>query len=371
MAKITNTQSGQEFLLLPVHLFGRHAIYPNTALEGNNISRQHAVVSWDGEHWLLTDISSNGTRLQNQRIEKNTKNILKQGDEINFGSLDSWKITDDAPPSCMLIPHDSKASIIELTTTTHLPSKQNPEFTLFMSDSGEWVCQGSHGLTLLIHGVKIGNKEHQWLFVDARAHCVTYQLKEHNSADRDRVNDNARNDLDTQIEEASVEELFAAVLDISLYLYCCGIARQTSKNSNNSIIKPLCKKDGGRPYDTIDINIWKAWIAGKVQSPQPDKVALFSAYLLKQFPIIYTWLGKKITRHPSSPLAPTERILLIRGAKYLHRRPEEALITWKEQNAHQRIVHKFNTLPSEIQNQACFEWLTHYTEWTCPVDVPS
>lgn len=56
-------------------------------LKGNNISRQHAVITWDGASYLLADNQSlNGTFLNGRRIRE--PEALKEGDLIAVGSFD-------------------------------------------------------------------------------------------------------------------------------------------------------------------------------------------------------------------------------------------------------------------------------------------
>jgi len=261
--------TGVEFLLLPIHLFGRHALHPYTSLKGDNISRQHALLSWDGISWLLEDTSANGTFLNAERLKKDYKFTLDQGDIINFGGYDS--------------------------TPKEQVTEKKPSETL----SKDTPAQSSPPL----------------------------------------------------------EELRQAALDISLYLYCHGIARQTTKKITGSIIKPLCRKDGGKPYGTVDVNVWKAWIAGSVKFPQVNKLDTFCHYLLKEFPIIQHWSTRTKATKPSLPLTIEDKQLIIQVAKNLRSQPERALDIWKQKNSTHRLKLKFNTLPSEAKNRQCFSWL--------------
>ncbi len=50
-----------------------------------SVSRQHAIISWNGEEFLLKDQkSTNGTYLNNRII---TESVLKHGDEITIGEV--------------------------------------------------------------------------------------------------------------------------------------------------------------------------------------------------------------------------------------------------------------------------------------------
>ena len=52
------------------------------------LSRRHAVIRQDGEHWTLTDAgSSNGTRHNGNRITPTAPVRLTDGDEIGIGPV--------------------------------------------------------------------------------------------------------------------------------------------------------------------------------------------------------------------------------------------------------------------------------------------
>ncbi len=68
MAIITNKKTAEEVTLLPEHIFGRHANLSQTVLPQGDASRMHALILWDGEHWLLQDTSTNGTYLNGTAV---------------------------------------------------------------------------------------------------------------------------------------------------------------------------------------------------------------------------------------------------------------------------------------------------------------
>ena len=51
-------------------------------------SRQHCMILWDRGHWLLMDLSSNGTYLNGQRIERTTDVPLSNNDVIRIGQTE-------------------------------------------------------------------------------------------------------------------------------------------------------------------------------------------------------------------------------------------------------------------------------------------
>lgn len=76
---------GQSWPILPLTTIGRA---PTNTIQLNEpiVSFEHAVVEWRGGQWWLEDLnSSNGTKLNDHRIDDPV--VLSSQDEISFGSL--------------------------------------------------------------------------------------------------------------------------------------------------------------------------------------------------------------------------------------------------------------------------------------------
>jgi pSer/pThr/pTyr-binding forkhead associated (FHA) protein len=59
--------------------------YPD---EASSLSRVHCVVQLDGKHFVITDSnSSNGTRINGERLKPSDAVQLRDGDEVVLGNL--------------------------------------------------------------------------------------------------------------------------------------------------------------------------------------------------------------------------------------------------------------------------------------------
>ena len=52
------------------------------------VSRRHAIISLQGQGWVIEDLgSSNGTFVNNRRLLPNSLTSIQSGDELKFGTL--------------------------------------------------------------------------------------------------------------------------------------------------------------------------------------------------------------------------------------------------------------------------------------------
>lgn len=78
-----------EFCKDNIHL-GKHP--SNEIFTGGHsvrVSRNHAVMSWDGERWVIRDLNSMyGTYVNGHRVESDTALDVKSGDRICIGDIE-------------------------------------------------------------------------------------------------------------------------------------------------------------------------------------------------------------------------------------------------------------------------------------------
>ncbi|KIJ68026.1 hypothetical protein HYDPIDRAFT_165764 [Hydnomerulius pinastri MD-312] len=79
------------FRCSPVVNIGRHATENDIVLPGGKVSNRHCSIKWDGKESdksavTVSDLSSNGTWINGVRIGKGSSAILKEGNEIAFGT---------------------------------------------------------------------------------------------------------------------------------------------------------------------------------------------------------------------------------------------------------------------------------------------
>jgi pSer/pThr/pTyr-binding forkhead associated (FHA) protein len=70
--------------------FGKHP--DNDICTGGlstRVSRHHAILTWDGEKWLLKDLNSlYGTYVNAERVEGDAAMLVKSGDKIRIGDIE-------------------------------------------------------------------------------------------------------------------------------------------------------------------------------------------------------------------------------------------------------------------------------------------
>jgi len=175
MAKIINLNTEEQVTLMLQHLFGRHPNSSHTLLFSPDASRMHATIFWDGSMWVLQDTSSNGTYVNGKLIHRTSAQHLHLGDLINFASLsgDTWRIVDLSPPNSLLIPITPGLPTVVLKDLAVLPNEDQPENTLYISASGNWVCESESGVSVLKTGDMVGSREQAWRFIEASATAET------------------------------------------------------------------------------------------------------------------------------------------------------------------------------------------------------
>ncbi|KDR75942.1 hypothetical protein GALMADRAFT_68135 [Galerina marginata CBS 339.88] len=74
----------------PRYTIGRNTELNQVVLPGFKVSNQHCILTWDGKDRESTvvalDLSSNGTFINGEKIGKNQTRILREGNEIAFGT---------------------------------------------------------------------------------------------------------------------------------------------------------------------------------------------------------------------------------------------------------------------------------------------
>lgn len=175
MAILKNTRTQESITLLSQHTFGRQPETCATLIQQTEVSRLHAVISWDGEHWLLKDSSSNGTYRNGKRQQPGVNYPLQRRDTIQFSSpnADKWEVTSLAPPQSQLIPISEDAPPIALDQIAVLPSEESPEITLYKNEEGQWLCESPAGTVVLKSGDLVGTPRQAWRFLDSKPSAKT------------------------------------------------------------------------------------------------------------------------------------------------------------------------------------------------------
>jgi hypothetical protein len=132
MAILINNQTQQHCLLQSHHSFGRLKSSVNTFVSDAVISKIHAFIEWNEQHWILRDVSSNGTWLNGNKLAGEKALELNAGDIITFASKSGYafKVHDVNPPCDCLIPVEHNSDAIELEYFHLLSSKKSHNMVL-------------------------------------------------------------------------------------------------------------------------------------------------------------------------------------------------------------------------------------------------
>jgi hypothetical protein len=174
MASICNNQTKQTITLHVNHTFGRDISTNITLLENPEASRNHAIIAWDGETWRIKDASSNGTFVDQIRINSASYEVLLLGSKIQFGTPDTdiYEVSDLSPPVTGLIPLSESLTFIPLHDVVILPIEQT-DIMLYLSEKAHWLCEENGQITHLHPGDKVGYADQLWQFVDGHPSTAT------------------------------------------------------------------------------------------------------------------------------------------------------------------------------------------------------
>ncbi len=133
MASLLDNQTQQRHYLKAHTTLGRLATSVDLLVNKPEVSKIHAVIEWHQDQWLIKDLSSNGTWLNQQKIVRNTPVPLNEGDVINLASADGYRtqLNDLSAPQDMLIPLPGNTQpAIALSAYNLLPNDNTPSASL-------------------------------------------------------------------------------------------------------------------------------------------------------------------------------------------------------------------------------------------------
>lgn len=168
MAILKSNKNGELIFLHVHHVFGRRKVTNGTWLQDAEISSVHAAIRWSGERWLIRDHSKNGTWLDGHRLQPGAELPLHQGTYIGFGRPEDsfYTVIDLSPPVPLLVRlYCEESQVIELKSINALPTIKNPEVFVFLSDQGEWICEGEHRTYPLFDGHILHLDNSAWRFM--------------------------------------------------------------------------------------------------------------------------------------------------------------------------------------------------------------
>jgi hypothetical protein len=166
MGILKNIKTGESIFLKSHHIFGRNREKADTQLKDRDVSQIHASVRWNGREWMLTDFSRNGTWIDGVRAVPGEKTRLRIENVVRFSTLgrSEWRLVDNMPPSNVIVPLKGGGPAIMLDRIHALPSEEEPDISVYISQTGEWVCENEKGVYPLKNGDIITHNQGVWQF---------------------------------------------------------------------------------------------------------------------------------------------------------------------------------------------------------------
>jgi hypothetical protein len=169
MAVLENVNTGKRTILFCHHTIGRD-LSNRCVVDRKNISRSHAIIHWENGMWYLTDVSSNGT-LVNEKQICHERVRLNKNDLISYSGnrADLCKLINTDKPRSFLRAIDSTEDNIELpdgivfwedqtVKTIYRDINQN-----FLYDDGEIVRYVNTNEVFLINQLEYEFIENEYL----------------------------------------------------------------------------------------------------------------------------------------------------------------------------------------------------------------
>lgn len=145
MGQIEREEDGQQIVLNAWHTVGRSR-QCDLQLADREISKQHALIMWDGAQWTLRDLhSKNGTWFNNSAVQPGRDVPLQMGSTIAFGSLqDRWRVISLSEPVARAVNTVTGQSALAANGLLVLPDPENPNHTIFRHGPG-WFVEDFEG----------------------------------------------------------------------------------------------------------------------------------------------------------------------------------------------------------------------------------
>lgn len=144
MAFLRNMQTNQLLYLLSHHTFGRRSSVVDTLMSAPEISKIHAVIKWDGEHWNISSLGRNGSWLDKDLLTLGDNYRLKVGQVFYFANLSSqsWRVENLDAPQNLLIGLSGQSETEVLTPYHLIPNQETPAGAIYLCNQQDhWVLE--------------------------------------------------------------------------------------------------------------------------------------------------------------------------------------------------------------------------------------
>jgi len=188
MASLQHPDRDQPVYLMAHHTIGRRQGVADTRITLPEISGIHAAIQWTGSHWIIRDLSRNGTWVNGQQLIPAKNQQLHIGDKLSFGRANNpvWKVENlDAPENLLIDIHTGESQVLE---SYHLlPDEHDPIASLhFNPVNGVWIYEllespeHCESAKVVNHGSRIDCAHNSWELFLAASQSTTTELSFNN-----------------------------------------------------------------------------------------------------------------------------------------------------------------------------------------------
>ncbi|WP_226663585.1 FHA domain-containing protein [Microbulbifer aggregans] len=188
MACLQHPDRDQPVFLMAHHTIGRRQGATDTRITLPEISGIHAAIQWTGSHWVIRDLSRNGTWVNGQQLIPAKNQQLNLGDKISFGRSNNpvWKVENLNPPENLLI--DINTGEAQPLESYHLlPDEHEPLASLhFNPINGVWVFELLEGpengetARVVTHKSRVDCAHNSWELFLGNSQSTTTELSTQN-----------------------------------------------------------------------------------------------------------------------------------------------------------------------------------------------
>jgi pSer/pThr/pTyr-binding forkhead associated (FHA) protein len=148
VAYLVEKQTGRRFPISSSCIVGRG---PHCALSIDDAfaSAEHARIFWNGVAWQIRDLGSrNGTFVDGRPLAPGVPLNIDQGSCIGFGRAEAnWSLEDATPPLAQAVRVDTKETRVAENRILVLPSEEDVQASIYLTESGHWIFEQSDGET--------------------------------------------------------------------------------------------------------------------------------------------------------------------------------------------------------------------------------
>ncbi|AQT60802.1 FHA domain-containing protein [Cellvibrio sp. PSBB023] len=142
MAYLLDVAAEAYFPLAPHHTFGRLANSVDTHIDKPYVSKLHAAIEWNGEHWRIKNLGLNGTWINGIAMAQGETRELAVHDEIVLAAQNDpcFRVIDLRAPSDMLWPLNRDLETtppLYLSRYHLLPDGDAPEIALYYDEQAQ------------------------------------------------------------------------------------------------------------------------------------------------------------------------------------------------------------------------------------------